>query len=111
MTRPKLVSRVKNAPTGNKRASRVELQRFGGYFFSLRHSNLLFCPEILESPQADITERGVQPPSVVERLQILEDGAPGGLPSREASTMGKLAFERGHERIRDSVASSGTLKL
>src|SRR5215218_5453465 len=41
--------------------------------------------------------------AIVERLQVLEDGAPCGLPGGKGPTVDELTFERGHERFGDGV--------
>ncbi len=55
--------------------------------FSLRHRHHLLRSEILEALRAQVTERGVEPPSVVERLQVLENGTSRGLPGRTTAAM------------------------
>ncbi len=75
--------------------------------FSLRHLHLL-RPELLEPLGADVPERGVQPPPVVERLQVLEDGDPRRFVGREAARVNELDLQRGHEALGDGVVQRRT---
>jgi len=72
---------------------------------SLRHRHLL-CSELLEPLRADVSERGVQPPAVVEAFQVLEHGAPRGSPAREAARMDEFNLQRRDEALGDGALSS-----
>ena len=61
----------------------MELQRYGGRF-SLRYGGS-FSQGLFVALGAHIAQRGVQPPSVVERFQVLEDSVPNGVPGGEGS--------------------------
>lgn len=61
---------------------------FGGHL-SLRY---LLRPEILVALRTHVTERGMQPSSVVKHLQIFEARAPCKLPGREAQAVDQLAL-------------------
>ena len=58
-----------------------------------------------ELNRADIAKTRMQPGSVIERFDVVEDGGSGGCPASETLAVGQLVLEAAPERLDERVAN------